>query len=321
MLLTLLLPLLLVFVEGNGPVTVRMSLHNHAGAPIELFWVDINTPTRELVLQSQAPIRNGTTIDINSYNTHEFVIKFHKDHGHQHVQGHFMKGPYDEDVDIYFDPHQHEFNITQINDYDRWVTKIHDSTQRCMRVPSTKFAACVANDVYKEVESITEEKETMIHYRELMSERLRNYTCADPHLESTEPLETFPFVFDGKQYHVEVLFDLPRAKIWHIKDFITEEECHKFKEHSVGNLFRATVASPDGRSVVSEHRRAQQAHYSLPEENPEEDFLWPLYNRATTFMNRYGKTHVEHPGQEGFTIIQYNPSDEYTTRMFILEPL
>lgn len=297
------------------PESVRMTIHNHAGAAIEIFWVNLNTPTRELVLQSETPIRNGTSVLINSYNTHEFVIKFHKDHGHlHHVQGHFIKGPYDEDVDILFDPHHHEFQIVQTNDYDRWVTKIHNSTQKCMKMPSSKFSTCIADDVYKEVGAITEEKETMVRYRDLMSERLRNYTCADPHLESSEPLERFEFNFDGASYEVGVLLDLPRAKIWYVKDFINEAECQKFRELSHGNLQRATVAAADGTSVVSEHRRAQQAHYSLPDENPENDLLWPLYHRATSFMNTYGKTEVEHAGQEGFTIIQYNPSDEYTPR-------
>ena len=36
------------------------------------------------------------------------------------------------------------------------------------------------------------------------------------------------------------------------------------------------------------------------------------------FVNTYGELNVELPGQEGFTIIQYNPSDEYYPRKLLL---
>lgn len=97
-------------------------------------------------------------------------------------------------------------------------------------------------------------------------------------------------------------------------DFITDEECQKFFDEGKGKLRRATVAGPDGGSVISEHRKAQQAHYSMPIDDWEGDVLWPLYKRAITFANKYGKLNVERPGQEDFTIIQYNPTDEYMPR-------
>lgn len=36
-----------------------------------------------------------------------------------------------------------------------------------------------------------------------------------------------------------------------------------------------------------------------------------LYNRIFEFTNKHTDYGLELPGQEGFTIIQYNPDDEY----------
>jgi hypothetical protein len=36
-----------------------------------------------------------------------------------------------------------------------------------------------------------------------------------------------------------------------------------------------------------------------------------LYNRIFSFANTHTDYHLELPGQEGFTIIQYNQDDEY----------
>ena len=43
-------------------------------------------------------------------------------------------------------------------------------------------------------------------------------------------------------------------------------------------------------------------------------FYRQLYQRAIDFANLNAGLNVELPGQEGFTIIQYNPADEYHPR-------
>jgi hypothetical protein len=112
---------------------------------------------------------------------------------------------------------------------------------------------------------------------------------------------------------------MPNAKIWAAKNFITDKECDILRESATGKLARATVAGEDGRSEYSIHRRAQQAHYDIPYDEPETDPLWPLYNRIMQFQNQHGKMNLSLPGQEGFTIIQYNPSDEYHPRKKTLQ--
>ena len=67
---------------------------------------------------------------------------------------------------------------------------------------------------------------------------------------------------------------MSHAKIWYVENFITDEECAFFREHGKDNLKRATVAGPDGTSVISNHRKANQAHYSLPRHDHESSPVW-----------------------------------------------
>jgi hypothetical protein len=76
-------------------------------------------------------------------------------------------------------------------------------------------------------------------------------------------------------------------------------------------LRRATVAAEDGTSVVSENRKANQAVYTF-KKPMNTDPLWPLYSRVFKMLNAYAGFNLQPPGQEEFTIIQYNPSDQYT---------
>jgi hypothetical protein len=307
-----------LFVEVSSSTGgTEMKVHNHAGHPIELFWINTFSPDRELVLQTEKPIRNSSHASISSYDTHEFLVKFHSTQLlHSTIEGHFIKGPKDEDVEVSFDTTLNVFSIKQSTEYDRWAEKIKTVTDNCTLHNSHDVSSCVAQHVYKGVADISQHKAALVKYRNLISNRLRNYTCADPTMNTSTPIESFRHYHSGRAYNVGLLLNMSHAKIWTIKDFITESECKKFKEHADGKLKRATIAADDGSSIVSIHRKASQAHYSMPIDNPEHDFLWPLYNRATTFANKFGKLNIQHPGQEDFTIIQYNPTDEYTPRMY-----
>ena len=70
-----------------------------------------------------------------------------------------------------------------------------------------------------------------------------------------------------------------------------------------------------GTSVVSENRKANQAIYNsfdLRSDQTSKDPLWELYNRVINVTNRHAGLSIDPPGQEPFTIIQYNKDDQYT---------
>lgn len=71
-----------VTAEVAPPGSVPMRVINHAGAPIELYWINIFERHRPLVKQTQKAIRNNTETQINSYNTHSFVVKVRTSHLH-----------------------------------------------------------------------------------------------------------------------------------------------------------------------------------------------------------------------------------------------
>lgn len=142
-----------------------------------------------------------------------------------------------------------------------------------------------------------------------MSERLRNYTCADPKMETSKPASTNKIRVQNRDLTVDTMLDMKAAKIWVVHDFITADECKLLRDHGSKHLTRATVAGEDGLGTISENRKAQQASYNV---KGDEDPLWSLYERVFEFTNKQTKYNLKYPGQEGFTIIQYNVDDQYT---------
>ena len=299
---------------GYSHEQVPMTVSNHAGGPIELWWVNTLSPKRELILQSPKPVRNASSIHINSYNSHEFMVKFYQ--RNDTIEGHFVKGPQEEEIHVYFDETTNQLRVKVSSEFDDWVDTLETATEKCIQDPSRRLSECMAEDVYRKVLKQSQDHEDVLRSRDAMAFKLRNYTCADPDIQTSAPINSFHYSFDGKTYKVDTMFEMPTTKIWATQNFITDEECAIFRAHAKGNLHRATVAGDDGHSEYSNNRRAQQAHYDLPIDNPETDPLWPLYARIMDFLNTNGHFHFEHAGQEDFTIIQYNPSDEYFPRKY-----
>jgi hypothetical protein len=57
-------------------------------------------------------------------------------------------------------------------------------------------------------------KQKIETYRDSIAYRLRNYTCADESLKTTEPLRTYSMEVFDKTFLINVLFDTAHAKIW-----------------------------------------------------------------------------------------------------------
>ena len=311
----LILAILVMGTAGEG--SVHMTLFNHAGAPIELWWINTFVPDRPLVLQTSKPVRNATSTDVNSYETHEFLVKFFNNS--DSPQGHFIKGPKEEEVHVHYDASLDQFQIKVMTDLDHWVEKMDISSAKCINDNSMKFSECLAVDVQKEFTKLSEEHRQVMRYREEMSRLLRNYTCADTSLNTSVPINRFVYTFGDVEYKVNTHFDLPSAKIWTIPAFLTDDECEVFRQHAFGKLKSATVVGADGRGELSRHRKAQDAHYDIPIDYPEGDPLWPLYSRIIDFANTYGNLSVQFEGQESFTVIQYNPNDQYLPRNMHVE--
>ena len=137
----------------------------------------------------------------------------------------FTKGPREEVVTIGYDSTAKKMTVKQTTKFDEIMDKIKLSTETCSGLPDEEFTKCVADGVIDDVNRLTDSKSQLARYRDLISSRLRNYTCEDPEMESTTPLSTTVMKSSGKEIVVDTLLDTPHAKIWKSDEFITEDEC------------------------------------------------------------------------------------------------
>ena len=214
----------------------------------------------DLVAQTDKPLRNGSDTIINSYNTHTFRIKPHKGHSSESFAD-FVKGPKAEKAVVSFDGYR--LTVERMTRFDEVVQDLKGGMMLCGNPNKDGYHECLADSVFRKTQRMIDQTAEITKYRDVMSERLRNYTCSDPNMNTTQSLSSQPVAFQGKQYVKEVLLDKPHAKIWYVRDLISPEECAVLRSHGKPRLSRATVAAADGSSVVSEHRKANQAHYDI----------------------------------------------------------
>lgn len=320
----------LVYGSGARPTNaVAMKIENNVGQSVDIYWVNtFKNDAQNYVLQNQKPLRNGTSTNIFSYDTHSFIVEFHNpsstDLSGVHVV--FTKGPHDEEIVLDFDPAtlkmtatirttRHKLEADARGGLDKCKLQVGVNLGAAAHTLSAdqmaELTACMTEYTVSELEKFTDAKQQLRESRDKLSYKLRNYTCADSSVGQSKEINSYIFRHKGHESHISTLFEQPAAKIWVAKDFVTPEECKVLVDHGRPRLQRATVAADDGSSVVSENRKAQQAAYMM--ENPKEDDpLLALYDRVFALANHHAGYNLEWPGQEGFTIIQYNPSDQYT---------
>ena len=166
------------------------------------------------MLQTQTPIRNGTDTTINSYDTHEFMARF-KDPALSEATANFVKGPREEVVTITYDADENVMRVVQTTKLDEIKDQIHAVTQTCSSSESSpEFGNCVAAGILDDLTRVSDSKAMVVKYRDQMSERLRNYTCADPAMQTSTPLSKDTVRVFGSDYLVESYLDLPSAKIF-----------------------------------------------------------------------------------------------------------
>lgn len=143
------------------------------------------------------------------------------------------------------------------------------------------------------------------------TKEIYNRACADQSLRTSRPIKSTSMFLGDKIYEVEVMFDSPHAKIWLVRNFITESECDAMERFARPKLSRALVGTSNGTIQVSKHRKAQTALY--PDiHNSTSDPLWDLYRRTLVATSKHTNFKLKPHRQEEFNIIQYNVDDQYT---------
>lgn len=237
------------------------------------------------------------------------MIKFFKDKNKVDEQIEFAKLDVAEETTVAYDPNL-GFQIRQRTKLDEMTDKIEKALSACDGIRDSLKAECVADRVLGDVLIAQKTHDTAKRYTNRMAARLRNYTCADPNMQTSKPKNVHNMFVNGKNYEVNDMFENDHAKIFTIDNFLTQNECDILMKHGKGRLQRATVAAEDGTSILSNHRRANQATYET--HRVASDPLHALYSRILTTANTKSGLNMGPEGQEGFTIIQYDPTDEYT---------
>lgn len=237
----------------------RKQIVNHAGEPIELYWVDLNKGN-SLTLQSTTPIRNSTEMGFFSYDGHQFKVRFLNFKYNR--EGTFKKGPKEEKVYITYNTTTKEFGIKQRTKFSSVSDTIETAVEDCKSSgQGKKYADCISNAVMSDFNKISKSKAEVVKYRDTISGRLRNYTCEDERLHTTKSIRTYQMNIKKTSYDVNVLLEEPHASIWYVEDFATEAECKELMKYGGPRLQKAMVAGLDGTNQASENRKAQQAAY------------------------------------------------------------
>lgn len=244
----------------------------------------------------------------NSYAGHEFVVKFLDPTVHEAGQEvSFVKGVKDEKAIVSYSAALGMY-VTQVTKDEELQNKVASKTAICESLSGEKFAKCFKQKFSEEMTRAEKELSKTKLYSDMMSYKLRNYTCDDTTMESSLPDRSMTFMSDGVSYNTDILLDMPSAKIWTANDFISEDECSILREFGLPRLVTATVAGEDGKAQISQHRKAQQAAFRDPS-----DPLSLLRKKILAMTNLVAGYDLEIQGQEDFTIIQYNKDDEYTS--------
>ncbi|RYH14900.1 hypothetical protein EON65_32745 [archaeon] len=238
---------------------------NHAGQPVNLFWIDISNRTN-LVSQTTKPLRNHSVAQINSYDGHEFMVKLRD--GPDGTEAVFVKGPSEETVTIEFDETEQTLVTRVRTKEDDLLEMVEKHVRTCQAQQDSSLADCLSQEILKEVAKMDEVKQTISTYRNLIATQLRSYTCNDESLIPTTPDKSKSLRIGERVYNVSIYLDHEDAKIWTIDNFISPEDCDYLMDTARPHLLRATVSGEGGKDTLSEHRKAQQMSFELNEDDP-----------------------------------------------------
>jgi hypothetical protein len=177
-----------------------------------------------------------------------------------------------------------------------------------MEAAMEELLACVEEEVAFTLAKANEEIAFHSKIRRDMAVQMENYTCVDPHMDTTEEVETKNWRSDKdkKTRRVDVLFERPASKIHLVHDFISEGECKAMEEAAKYSLHRATVADGKGGSQMSDHRKAMQAGIKVSwDKEGAGDPIATLSRRVYDYVEHVLHLGIEEFGQEDLMSIQY----------------
>jgi len=288
---------------------------NHAGAPIDVFWIDTFKNDGTVVKQTSKPIRNGTETNINSYDGHDFVAKF-VDEKPGVLEAYFTKGPSEEKVIISYDEEAKAMDAQQITKFNEIMDLVKEAEVICGSLKGEAFSDCISSKMLEEVQRLNDTTREIKKFRDIMAPQLYDYVCADDKVNFTEPIKTSSLTVDKQSYSIKEMVDTDMAKIFVVQNAISSRECQALETGSSATSTAGVITDAVGNSEVASTSREtdKAATYSFDDEFPDQDELWPLYNRLHSMVNKHAKHDIRPAGQEPFTFHTFLSGDDNLPR-------
>ena len=248
---------------------------------------------------------------MESHLDHEFIVRISGgDLRAVYQDVSFKKGSSNEEIIITSTPTA-GLTIEVRSHFIDLVNAVKKKSASCAEFHGDEFDQCFARNISDDIAKIQQDAVTFREHRDLLANRLRDYTCNDDELETSPAIRSIKFQTQGVVYAADILYELSNAKIWTVEDFVSDEECNIMTDYGRPRLVTATVFGPGGSAIASTSRKAQQARYDVVE-SPDEPLL-QLKRKVLGLTTLFTGYDLGLPGQEDFTIIQYNKDDQYVT--------
>jgi 2OG-Fe(II) oxygenase superfamily len=197
------------------------------------------------------------------------------------------------------------------DDTEYIITKCHEKVRPEVRLESS------LDDIMKElVECLTNETASAFmikneylgfqkDLRKQISDVAENYTCANPNLHTSKPIEVRTWTNNGVIREVGILHQRPSSQIHIIHDFISQDECDAIEKAAQPDLHRGVVCDGKGGSQLSESRKAWQAGLTTKRWNDPSDPIATVKRRLFAYANFVTGYNMSLDGQEDIMSIQY----------------
>jgi hypothetical protein len=320
-----------VYAANHHPLSRRMHLINHSGEKVAIDWMDPRTGKLHTLTETS----HGQDIEFDSFVNHTFFVHgssastcndtssqecagayvtVHSDTAPQHIvieRGmaiHRQEEDDDDDVlsastlHALAQPGQEAEAIVQI--CREKASHLLQTTQRPMARIMDTLTDCLKEETARILMIKHEEVAFQADLRTRISAMAENYTCSDPTLETTAPLNIRTWMHGGRAHTVHILHERPSSNIHVVHNFIQPHECEAIRLAAQSTLHRGTVADGKGGSRLSESRKAWQAGIKVDydkQDNPIAD----VSRRLFAYANDVTGYNMTLDGQEDIMSIQY----------------
>ncbi|CBN78889.1 conserved unknown protein [Ectocarpus siliculosus] len=346
-----LLGLVAAGVSGAKQNVVRVQILSKVDEELGVYW--INTWSKgALVKQKEEPIVPNGSLNVDSYYGHSFLVvddqhaegltNYKPELWNPKIMAMFTMGEFDLEVTVSRDAKGNLVHVAE-SAMTRTTRLMETASKVCRRSPEVvkatakrkglaaaegsctiagaqgedemipEFAECLTKAIAQDLAKKETEANKSMRMLEVVGDRARNYTCADPEMETTNsslPSVKWQDPEGGLTYNAQVFLDDPAAKIYLVDNFATDKECKALMDHASPHLQDATVNGGAGKATLSQARRAKAGGVGA-DLNNKNSVTAPLYRRGYGFANHVTGYKLDMDGQEGYSVIKYGSDDEY----------